>query len=78
MSEKQLTDLKHKVTDLKRFAFILLALSGFLCVGLVLPNEGVTVQQQGMLVGLVFILLIGAFGLHRIAMETQRKINEEE
>ncbi|MBU9713353.1 YrhC family protein [Evansella tamaricis] len=70
-------DLKNKVIDLKRFAFILLALSGFLSVGLVLPNETITAEQQGMIVGLIGILLLSAFFIHRSAMTTQRIINEE-
>lgn len=77
MTEKHLNDLKNKVIDLKRFAFILLALSGFLSIGLVIPGA-ILVEQQGMMIGLLVVLLISAFYCHRSAMAVQHKIYEEE
>ncbi|SDY49447.1 YrhC-like protein [Evansella caseinilytica] len=76
--EKKLADLKNKVADHKRFAFILLALSGFLSIGLVIPNDAIADGQHGKMVGLIVALLISAFFFHKSAMKTQRIVNEEE
>lgn len=78
MTEKKLHDMKNKVTDFKRFAFILLAISGFLTIGLALPTEFSAGEQQGLLAGIIIVLLIAAYFFHRQAMNTQHEINEEE
>ncbi|MFA9557139.1 YrhC family protein [Evansella sp. AB-rgal1] len=78
MDEKKIIDLKNKVIDLKRFSFILLALCGFLAIGLVLPDGAVAPEHQAIMVGLNFILLFAALFFHRSAMAAQRIINEEE
>ncbi|MCD8511129.1 MAG: YrhC family protein [Bacillus sp. (in: Bacteria)] len=77
MSDKQMKELQNKVIDLKRFAFILLALSGFLSIGLVIPGA-IIVEQQGMMIGLLVTLLLSAFYCHRSAMATRQKLYEEE
>ncbi|MDG5786487.1 YrhC family protein [Evansella sp. AB-P1] len=77
MDEKKIIDLKNKVIDLKRFAFILLALCGFLAIGLVLPDN-IAGEHQGMMIGLNALLLIAAIYFHRTALATQRKLLEEE
>ncbi|MBU9722560.1 MULTISPECIES: YrhC family protein [Bacillaceae] len=78
MNEKELMDLKDKVIDLKRFAFILIALSGFLSVGLILPTDSIATEYQGLVVGIIAVLLVGAVWFHRAAMRTQKIVNEEE
>ena len=78
MTEKNLNDLKNKVTDFKRFSFIILAITSFLAIGLVLPTDFSAGDQQGMVIGIIAALLIAAFYFHRSAMNTQHKINEEE
>ncbi len=70
--------LADKVADYKRFAFILLALSVFMFIGLIVPNEGVTQNQSIILVGLSIVTLISAFICHRQAMKFQEQLYNEE
>ncbi|UCZ54402.1 YrhC family protein [Bacillus shivajii] len=78
MTDKKIQDLKFKVADFKRFAYILLAISGFMALGMVLPGNEAVAGQEGLLMALVGGLLIGSFFFHRQAMNIQRLIHEEE
>ncbi|WP_211274647.1 YrhC family protein [Anaerobacillus arseniciselenatis] len=71
--------LKGKVTDYKRFAFILLALSVFMFIGLIVPNEGVSQMQQMILIILSITSIVFAFIFHKMAMKFREQLfNEEE
>ncbi|QOY36274.1 YrhC family protein [Anaerobacillus isosaccharinicus] len=70
--------LADKVTDYKRFAFILLALSVFLFIGLIVPNEGVSQYQQIALIGLSVCSLAFAALFHKKAMKAQEQLYSEE
>ncbi len=71
--------LKDKVTDYKRFAFILLALSVFLFIGLIVPNEGVSQIQDTVLIILSISSIIFAFIFHKMAMKFREQLfNEKE
>jgi len=69
--------LEAKVTDYKRFAFILLALSVFMFIGLIIPNEGVSSTQQVAMI----ILSISSIGFavifHNKAMKARELLSEQ-
>ncbi|RXI99967.1 hypothetical protein DS745_13935 [Anaerobacillus alkaliphilus] len=70
--------LSDKVTDYKRFAFILLALTVFMFIGLIVPNEGVTQNQTIILIVVSICSLASAFYFHRKAMKFQEQLYNEE
>ncbi|OIJ22003.1 hypothetical protein BKP45_04820 [Anaerobacillus alkalidiazotrophicus] len=70
--------LKDKVTDYKRFAFILLALTTFMFVGLLVPNEGATQIQHILLIGLSICAILCAMFFHRKAMKFQEQLYSDE
>lgn len=69
--------LEEKVTDYKRFAFILLALSVFMFIGLIIPNEGVGSIQQIILIILSSNSIGFAVIFHRKAMKVRELLNEK-
>lgn len=77
MTEKQEMKLKNKVEDYRRFAFILLALSGFLMVGTVLPNESSQVNNQAFLLVATGVLLVISVMMHLISKRTIKVLNQE-
>lgn len=72
------TILKDKVTDYKRFAFILLALSVFMFIGLIIPNEGVSQIQAPVLIVLSITSIMFAVMFHKKAMKCQQQLHSEE
>ncbi|MCT8139577.1 YrhC family protein [Anaerobacillus sp. CMMVII] len=70
--------LEDKIADYKRFAFILLALTIFLFLGLIVPNEGVSQNQQLVLIGLSISSLILAAVFHKKAMKYKEQLYSEE
>ncbi|MDV2682986.1 YrhC family protein [Alkalihalophilus sp. As8PL] len=78
MTEKKMQDLQAKVADYKRFGFILLSLSAFLFIGLIIPADGQAISlPSGFIVG-VFATLGLAVVCHRLAMNAQKQLYEEE
>jgi hypothetical protein len=77
MTEKQEMKLKHKVEDYRRFAFILLALSVFLMVGAVLPNESTLVNYQALLLASTGVLLVFSVMMHLVSKRTIKVMNQE-
>ncbi len=77
MTEKQEMKLKHKVEDYRRFAFILLALSVFLMVGAVLPNESALVNYQELLLVGTGVLLVFSVMMHLVSKRTIKVLNQE-
>lgn len=78
MGDKEIRDIQGKVTDYKRFGFILLSLSIFMFLGLVIPNE-VTVASDVsmyMIIGTVVSLIL-AFVFHRKAMHYRNLLDNE-
>ncbi|MCR6110308.1 hypothetical protein HXA35_08200 [Bacillus sp. A301a_S52] len=76
MTESQIKQLKDKADDYRRFAFILIALSGFLMIGTVLPKE--TMISQSWLLAAVGGLLVLSVSLHGISVKTQQLLLKEE
>ncbi|WNF37649.1 YrhC family protein [Bacillaceae bacterium IKA-2] len=70
--------LEDKVTDYKRFSFILLALSVFMFIGLIIPNEGVGSIQQITLIILSGNSIAFAMIFHRKAMKVRELLNEKQ
>ncbi|WP_416149256.1 YrhC family protein [Salipaludibacillus sp. HK11] len=78
MTEKQEMKLQHKADDYRRFAFILLALSGFLMVGIVLPNESTLVNAQAILLAGTGLLLVLSVIMHLISKKAMKVIHESD
>ncbi|WP_100372142.1 YrhC family protein [Bacillus sp. FJAT-45037] len=78
MTEKKTQDLQATVADYKRFGFILLSLSAFLTIGLIIPAEsGATVLSGSYIIG-IFGTLASAVVCHRLAMNAQKKLYENQ
>lgn len=78
MEEKAVKILEEKITDYKRFAFILLALTGFLFVGLIVPTEGISSMQQLFLIAGSVCTILFAVLFHRKAMKCQEQLYKED
>lgn len=78
MAENETTELKHKVIDYRRFAFIIIALAGFLMVGAVLPGESAQVLHTGWLLTGVAALLVAAVTLHGVSVKTEQELYAED
>ncbi|USP94214.1 YrhC family protein [Bacillus vallismortis] len=58
MNKNRMKSLKE---DYKHFAFTLLAVSTFLYIGAVLPDQGLTLGQKSMMLLADCVFLVGAF-----------------
>jgi hypothetical protein len=70
--------LEDKIADYKRFAFILLALSVFLFIGLIIPNEGVSQNSLLALIGLSVSSLAFSALFHKKAMKFREQLYSED
>lgn len=70
--------LEDKVADYKRFSFILLALSVFMFIGLIIPNDGVGSIQQIILLILSSTSIAFAVIFHRKAMKIRELLNDNQ
>ncbi|WP_377888381.1 YrhC family protein [Alkalihalobacillus sp. R86527] len=71
-------ELQNKMTDYKRFAFILLSLSVFLYIGSFLPMEGKTDERVLILTGGGFLLVGIALFFYSRAIAIQKKLNDSD
>lgn len=71
-------ELQDKMTDYKRFAFVLLSLSVFLYIGSFLPMDGKSDAQALILTGGGFLLVGIALFFYSRAIAIQKKINEHD
>ncbi|OLO38908.1 hypothetical protein BTR23_11140 [Alkalihalophilus pseudofirmus] len=72
-------ELKGKAEDYKRFGFILLSLSVFMCIGLIVPNEApLSGNYAEYMMGGTVLSLVTAFIFHRRAMHYRNQLNNEE
>ncbi|RKL68603.1 hypothetical protein CR203_00680 [Salipaludibacillus neizhouensis] len=78
MSDTKLQMLKDKIDDYRRFAFITIALTAFLVLGTVLPNETVHTSHQSGLLITIGVMLVMAIFFHRTSIRAQRLLAEEE
>ncbi|WP_096201382.1 YrhC family protein [Bacillus sp. FJAT-45350] len=79
MGDKQIQMLKDKVTDFRRYAYILLSLSIFLFIGLLIPSEGTVTSgpEPSFIILAVLSMLVFALFFHKRATSCQRQLNEE-
>ncbi|MFC4320872.1 YrhC family protein [Litchfieldia salsa] len=68
--------IQHKITDYKRYSFILIAVSVFLYIGVLIPNEGKTNLQMIALMGTTVLFLITSFCLFRTVIKYKRELSE--
>jgi len=73
---KKIKERQAKVTDYTRFAFILVALSAYLYIGVLIPGEGVTNVQIYGLMGATAVFLGIAFIFFRKVILLKKEINK--
>ncbi|WP_139365086.1 YrhC family protein [Litchfieldia alkalitelluris] len=78
MELDKVKDLQAKIADFKRFAFILIAVSVFLYIGVLIPNEGKTSLQMYTLMGTTVMFLSTAFILFKTVISYKRELNQLE
>ncbi|OLP65454.1 hypothetical protein BACPU_15420 [Bacillus pumilus] len=64
------------MTDYKQYAFILLAVSTFLYIGTILPNQHVETFQKMLIMGAECVFLLAAFVCVKRALFYQKKLKE--
>ncbi|WP_226526372.1 YrhC family protein [Metabacillus niabensis] len=70
--------LQALVTDFKNYAFVLLAASVFLYIGVVLPDQGKHAMYDIILMITTILFLIGAFVSFRMSLKYKKQLNEAE
>lgn len=71
--KKKWSDL---VTDYKQYAFILLAVSTFLYIGTILPNQHIEASPKMLMMGIDCVFLLAAFVCVKRAIFFQKKLQE--
>ena len=71
--KKKWSDL---VTDYKQYAFILLAVSTFLYIGTILPNQHIEASPKMVMLGIDCVFLLAAFVCVKRAIFFQKKLQE--
>ncbi|MGX1192802.1 hypothetical protein RKD52_001354 [Metabacillus sp. SLBN-84] len=77
MNTKQ---VKHLMTDFKRYAFVLLAVSVFLYIGMLIPVKGGEpgdIQEYAMM-GTTALFLIGAFFCFKRSLDYKKQLDEKD
>ena len=75
MNKKSLQAL---VTDFKNYAFVLLAVSVFLYIGVVLPEQGEHDVYDIVLMMTTILFLAGAFVSFKISLKYKKQLDETE
>jgi hypothetical protein len=78
--EMQIKDLQGKMTDYTRFGMVLLAVSVFMFIGILIPNEGKSMVQTYVMMGADTVLLAAAFYFFKKGIKYKNeltKIKEE-
>jgi low affinity Fe/Cu permease len=80
MDTNKVKKLEAKVADYTRFAFVLLAVSVFLYIGVLIPTtgEGRTDWQLYTITGTTILFLATSFTLFNRVIKYKRKLNELE
>jgi hypothetical protein len=80
MLNRKVIQVKKKwsglVTDYKQYAFILLAVSTFLYIGTIIPNQHIEASPKMLMMGIDCIFLLAAFFCVRRAIFFQKKLQE--
>ncbi|MFJ5965393.1 MULTISPECIES: YrhC family protein [unclassified Bacillus (in: firmicutes)] len=64
------------MTDYKQYAFILLAVSTFIYIGTILPNQHVEAFSKMLMIGVDCVFLFAAFVCVKRALFYQKKLQE--
>ncbi|WP_226667299.1 YrhC family protein [Metabacillus litoralis] len=75
MSKKSLQEL---VIDFKNYAFVLLATSVFLYIGVILPDQGKEGIYDIILMLTTSLFLIGSFVCFKCSLKYKKQIDEQE
>jgi hypothetical protein len=77
MNRKQVQQL---MTDFKRFAFVLLAVSVFLYIGMLIPAQGQdpNAMKEYVMMGTTSLFLIAAFLCFKRSITYKKRLEEEE
>jgi len=80
VSEQEKKEWKGKATDFKTYGGILLALSGLIYLGAVVPAANTTIpdETKPYLLGLVLILLLGSFCFFQKSVKYVKLLRENE
>lgn len=70
--------LQALITDFKNYAFVLLAASVFLYIGVVLPDQGIHGKHDIVLMITTILFLAGAFVSFKISLKYKNKLEETE
>ncbi|MCC3356631.1 YrhC family protein [Bacillus sp. REN16] len=73
---KQLKNLRHKITDFISFGYILLVLSVFFYIGIIIPEERSPFQIYSMM-GSTLIFLSSSFTFFLLAIKYKKQLEEE-
>lgn len=73
---KDLKSLQDKITDFTRFGMVLLAVSVFLFIGMLIPNEGKSIVQTYAMIGSELLLLGAAFYFFQKSVKLKNKLIE--
>ncbi|KAA0549317.1 hypothetical protein FZW96_05245 [Bacillus sp. BGMRC 2118] len=68
--------LQDKMTDFTRFGMVLLAVSVFLFIGILIPNEGKSMIQTYVMIGTNFLILVAAFYFFQQSVKLKNKLLE--
>ncbi|MEH7236113.1 YrhC family protein [Bacillus sp. JJ1562] len=72
---KQLKNLRNKITDFTNFGYILLALSVFLYIGIIIPEER-SPFQINIMIGSTLTLLCLSFAFFLLAIKYKKHFEE--
>lgn len=64
------------MTDYKQYAFILLAVSTFLYIGTILPNQHIEASPKMLMIGIDCVFLLAPFICVKRAIFFQKKLQE--
>ncbi|MFS0861652.1 YrhC family protein [Fredinandcohnia sp. 179-A 10B2 NHS] len=73
--DKDVKTLRSKIADYTNFAYILLAISTFLYIGVIIPEERAPFQIYA-LMGFTLVLLSVAFVFFKAALKYKKQMNE--
>jgi hypothetical protein len=74
--DMKIKDLQGKMVDYTRFGMVLLAVSVFMFIGILIPNEGKNMVQTYVMMGTDTVLLAGAFFFFKKGIKYKNKITE--
>lgn len=73
-------DMKHLMTDYKRYAFVLLAVSVFLYIGMLIPAQGLEPDpiKEYVMMGTTAVFLAASFYCMKRSITYKKRLDEQE